>query len=168
MFDEEDRIGSGKVKVMPNSNCPLCHLPGSDRGVHTCKDDNYRDSNGGLMLSSPMGPSGGLTHEQISVACRNVGINLQCGACAEMFYTGSTTIEHDHSTLTYTDGLVRAAEWHEVWSKGVTPCDGTQTTMEKQHRGHADFFRREARGGDLSQKIEPGEFTVKSIGAKND
>jgi hypothetical protein len=36
----------------------------------------------------------GLTHEQIEIACQNVGIDLHCPGCAELFYTGSTTLAH--------------------------------------------------------------------------
>lgn len=30
----------------------------------------------------------GLSHDEIIVACRNVGLNLECGGCAAVFYTG--------------------------------------------------------------------------------
>lgn len=30
----------------------------------------------------------GLTHEQLNVACKNIGINLACKGCAQLFYTG--------------------------------------------------------------------------------
>lgn len=32
--------------------------------------------------------SGGLTYEQIQVACKNIGHDLSCGACAAIFFTG--------------------------------------------------------------------------------
>lgn len=30
----------------------------------------------------------GLSHDQIKIACKNVGVDLDCGACELMFYTG--------------------------------------------------------------------------------
>lgn len=38
--------------------------------------------------------AGGLTYDQIVVACRNVGVDLRCGACAGVFYTGVTLAPH--------------------------------------------------------------------------
>jgi hypothetical protein len=38
---------------------------------------------------------GDLTHDEIVVACRNIGHDLKCGACAEVFYTGFTGDPHD-------------------------------------------------------------------------
>jgi hypothetical protein len=39
----------------------------------------------------------GLTHEEIIIACRNIGINLECGGCAENFYTGFNDLSpHNH------------------------------------------------------------------------
>lgn len=38
----------------------------------------------------------GLSHEEIIVACRNVGLNLECGGCASVFYTG-TDAPHDEN-----------------------------------------------------------------------
>lgn len=37
---------------------------------------------------------GGLSYEEIYIACRNVGINLECGGCASEFYSGHSE-EHD-------------------------------------------------------------------------
>lgn len=37
----------------------------------------------------------GLTYDQLVVACRNIGYNLTCGRCAEVFYTGISLAEHD-------------------------------------------------------------------------
>jgi hypothetical protein len=42
--------------------------------------------------------SRGLTHTEIEVACRNVGIDLSCGACATLFYTGTDAEDLSHST----------------------------------------------------------------------
>ncbi len=35
-----------------------------------------------------------LSGEELIQACKNVGINLSCGACAEVFYTGMTQSKH--------------------------------------------------------------------------
>lgn len=37
----------------------------------------------------------GLTHEEIVVACRNIGYDMTCGACAALFYTGGGGYDHD-------------------------------------------------------------------------
>lgn len=43
-----------------------------------------------------MKTSNELTHDEILVACRNIGINLECGGCAENFYTGfNNPLHHD-------------------------------------------------------------------------
>jgi guanosine-3',5'-bis(diphosphate) 3'-pyrophosphohydrolase len=40
--------------------------------------------------------SGGLTNDEIVVACRNVGVDLNCGACASNFFTGQgSSSPHD-------------------------------------------------------------------------
>ena len=41
--------------------------------------------------------SGSLTFEQTRAACRNIGVNLDCGGCAALFYTGFGGCEHDAS-----------------------------------------------------------------------
>jgi hypothetical protein len=38
-----------------------------------------------------------LTSDQLRVACLNVGVDLNCGACAALFYTGFGGYEHDAS-----------------------------------------------------------------------
>lgn len=44
----------------------------------------------------------GLTHEELIVACKNIGHDLTCGACAGVFFSGSTFIqEHSASCFTY-------------------------------------------------------------------
>ena len=40
---------------------------------------------------------GFLTSEQVKAACSNIGINLDCGGCAALFYTGFGGYEHDAS-----------------------------------------------------------------------
>ncbi len=32
--------------------------------------------------------------EHLKVSLKNVGVDIECGACAEVFYTGATTNEH--------------------------------------------------------------------------
>lgn len=36
-----------------------------------------------------------MTYAEVERACANVGIDLQCAACAELFFTGSTTHKHE-------------------------------------------------------------------------
>lgn len=38
----------------------------------------------------------GLTFRDLKVALKNVGIDAECGACMEIFFTGCTTNEHTH------------------------------------------------------------------------
>lgn len=37
----------------------------------------------------------GLTHDEIVIACKNIGFDIECGACAGLFYTGTSLGEHD-------------------------------------------------------------------------
>lgn len=57
----------------------------------------------------------GLTHEQLVIACRNIGYDLTCGQCASVFYTGIGIYPHDSTCKTpKSEGAVT-----------VTVCDGT-------------------------------------------
>jgi hypothetical protein len=40
---------------------------------------------------------GNLTAKQIVIACKNVGIDLTCGACATLFYTGAMPQQANHT-----------------------------------------------------------------------
>ena len=40
----------------------------------------------------------GLSHKEVIAACKNIGIDLSCPACAELFYTGNNTGYHNHVT----------------------------------------------------------------------
>jgi hypothetical protein len=42
-----------------------------------------------------------LNNEQLTQACKNIGFDLTCGACAEQFFTGSRMHDHDKSCSTY-------------------------------------------------------------------
>lgn len=46
------------------------------------------------------GAFNGLTHDQIIVAGRNFGIDLTCGGCASIFYTGWSE-DHDETCQTH-------------------------------------------------------------------
>ena len=39
-------------------------------------------------------PPGSLTHDQLMGACSNIGVNLDCGGCAALFYTSFGGYEH--------------------------------------------------------------------------
>jgi hypothetical protein len=42
-----------------------------------------------------------LTEEQLVAACKNIGFDLTCGACACLFYTGHDCVyEHDSKCWT--------------------------------------------------------------------
>ena len=47
----------------------------------------------------------GLTHANLVVACRNIGFDLTCGACAALFYTGFGGEEHEPTCNTRSGGL---------------------------------------------------------------
>lgn len=39
---------------------------------------------------------GGLTPDELKIALANVGVDITCGACAELFYTGHYNAKHTH------------------------------------------------------------------------
>jgi hypothetical protein len=42
-----------------------------------------------------------LTNDEVMIACKNIGYDLACGACAERFFTGgSWGSEHDEGCAT--------------------------------------------------------------------
>lgn len=69
----------------------------------------------GAANSSPPFASGVLTYDELVVAARNVGVDLTCGECAAMFYTGCPSspghpVAHDPSCRT--EGVHGSAERH--------------------------------------------------------
>lgn len=46
-----------------------------------------RDERGGM----------GLAYAEMKQACRNVGVDLDCGACAAVFYTGLAMVGDEHT-----------------------------------------------------------------------
>jgi hypothetical protein len=44
--------------------------------------------------------AGDLTYKQLVEACRNIGFDLTCGACAELFYAGHPNPNHDEGCKT--------------------------------------------------------------------
>lgn len=40
--------------------------------------------------------AGGLSANDVVTALKNIGYAVECGACMEVFYTGSTSAEHSH------------------------------------------------------------------------
>jgi hypothetical protein len=49
----------------------------------------------------------GLSHEELVVACRNIGFDLSCAKCASVFYTGSGTYPHDAGCKTVSSSWQR-------------------------------------------------------------
>lgn len=41
-----------------------------------------------------------LNEEELRSACRNIGFDLECGACAQLFYTGHGGAKHDEDCMT--------------------------------------------------------------------
>lgn len=46
-----------------------------------------------------MKSGGDLNYEELVLACKNVGVDLTCGACAGIFYTGISTEKHTCAPL---------------------------------------------------------------------
>lgn len=73
-----------------------------------------------------------LTHDQLVVACRNIGLDLRCGACASRFFTGHAMDNHDAGCASNrpTDSKVRlwryvlpSIRW-EGWAIIILGSDG--------------------------------------------
>lgn len=58
----------------------------------------------------------GLTYEELLVACKNVGINLDCGGCAANFYTGVNDIVHDKNCTLKHDSQI---SWDELFIRAA-------------------------------------------------
>ena len=43
---------------------------------------------------APVNMASGLTDAELVIACRNIGFDLTCGACAGRFYTGASLGDH--------------------------------------------------------------------------
>ena len=60
-----------------------------------------------------------LTDEEAVIACKNIGYDLTCGACAERFFTGGWWgSEHDESCATIPELKIR----NEVTITAVEPA----------------------------------------------
>lgn len=67
------------------------------QGVGNYPSDRYpypRPPAPPLPVFKPSPPCG-LTEEELLIACRNVGVNLECGRVASIFYTGASNVECD-------------------------------------------------------------------------
>ena len=68
----------------------------------------------------------GLTHDELIAACKNVGFDLSCGACACAFFTGHGGVyEHDAGCFTPKAVDRSAAKPHTCVVLG--PCAGDCT-----------------------------------------
>ncbi len=60
-----------------------------------------------------------LTEEQLIDACRNIGYDLTCGACAEQFFCGSHMHKHDPGCKTVKPIRSQVAEFHEMMGQPI-------------------------------------------------
>jgi len=67
-----------------------------------------------------MGQSGTLTTEETIVACKNIGFDLTCGACASLFYTGTSPYQHDAACKT--ESAYDRKKWQEYERDYILPC----------------------------------------------
>jgi hypothetical protein len=83
--------------------------------------------------------SGSLTFEQARVACSNIGVNLDCGGCAALFYTSFGGYEHDASCTN--ENVVsldtRATKALTAWGKARLAWLMEVEPFEKGNLGHA-------------------------------
>jgi hypothetical protein len=59
-----------------------------------------------------------LNHDDMVQACKNIGFDLTCGACAELFFTGSSP--HKHDTTCATEH--HAKKWQDYERNYILPC----------------------------------------------
>lgn len=66
-----------------------------------------------IVEATPTGPKmlvgGDLTEKEIQTACRNIGYDITCGACAAIFYTGVGLPLDRH------DPHCKTKEWSNKW-----------------------------------------------------
>jgi hypothetical protein len=55
-----------------------------------------------------------LTHEDLVIACTNIGVDITCGRCAGVFFTGSASEPHDPTCTTSRAADELIAEAHET------------------------------------------------------
>lgn len=94
-------------------------------------------------------PSTVMTLGQLTVACQNIGYDLRCGACAELFFTGSRLNAHDEGCTTVGKGegaivvttdndpsplKVRSVEWKQTGAYSMLRICATD------HRGDNDWL----------------------------
>lgn len=68
----------------------------------------------------------------VEQACKNIGFDLSCGACAELFFTGSRTYEHEETCATWRDAARLEHAWKQFTAQPVQR--EVQTAEEYQDR----------------------------------
>ena len=82
---------------MSGHELPCCggfmmqHEPSCDRLKHNDQESTAKD----IERATTRVFGEGLTYNEIKEACKNIGYDIGCGACAELFFTGSCGHECD-------------------------------------------------------------------------
>ena len=56
--------------------------------------------------------------EMLIACCKNIGFDITCGACAEQFFCGSSSVEHEVRCTTER----HAKKWQEYERDYILPC----------------------------------------------
>lgn len=91
-----------------------------------------------VNLLYPARTPGGLTSEELVVACKNIGFDLSCGACAGVFYTGSGMGAHTCDENQRTPRTLTAErDQYKMNYEALLLCD----EVSKELLAHADAER---------------------------
>lgn len=80
-----------------------------------------------------------MTDEQMTQACLNIGYDLTCGACAALFYTGTSPYEHDPTCQTVSSATLRELLRRAI-VEFIEPMGISHLTKDTQWRAEADAF----------------------------
>jgi hypothetical protein len=85
-----------KVAHIAAYDCPFHQVSGFQFGCDACLAKNHGNEILDILLEAKVsGNAGGLTFDELVVACKNIGYDLSCGQCASVFYTGAGTYPHE-------------------------------------------------------------------------
>lgn len=112
MIEGGVRCACGTWVVFESAQRGKLHCPSCEKFVNVTTEDPEEES---MDESDHDGDKGcmsepcGLSHQELEQACRNIGFDLTCGACAERFFTGgSWSGEHDRVCQTVNKNLLLA------------------------------------------------------------